>query len=131
MKLYELTYLISPEVSEENIQSLQKKIESLIKEGEGSIIETNPPVKRTLAYPIQKKTGALVADLTFNLKPEKIKDFEKNLKSESQILRYLISKEKLARKIPKARAKPKKITKPKVKVELKEVEKKLEEILGE
>jgi len=65
---------------------------------------------------------------------EKLGSLEKELKSEKKILRYLI----LARpkiKIAKVRKRPTKVI-PKIpvkekKVELKEIEKKLEEILGE
>jgi len=79
--------------------------------------------------------------LNFQLNPEKISALEKKLKSENQILRYLLLTKRPSRKVefiarrivvPKTEI----IEKPKVseeekKVELKEIEKKLEEILNE
>ena len=134
MKLYELTYLISPEFSEEELKSLNEKINSLIQKGTGVLNEVKLPIKKKLAYPIKKQREAFLINLSFYFEPEKLGSLEKELKSEKKILRYLI----LARpksKIAKVRKRPAKVI-PKIpakekKVELKEIEKKLEEILRE
>ena len=130
MRYYELTYLISPDLSEEELRDCQEKVTSLIQE-EGVLSKVGSSIRKTLAYPIKKKSAAFSATLSFQLEPEKVESLEKKLKSESKILRYLI----LAKKLPKMAVvpvkKPKRIIKPKPKVELKEIEKKLEEILDE
>ena len=134
MKLYELTYLISPELSESELKSLNEKINSLIQKEKGVLNEAKMPMKKKLAYLIKKQREAFLTDLSFYLEPDKLGSLEKELKSEKKILRYLI----LARpksKIAKVRKRPAKVI-PKIpakekKVELKEIEKKLEEILRE
>ena len=134
MKLYELTYLISPELPEEELKSLQERINSLIQKEKGVLSGVKIPIKKKLAYPIKKQREAFLTDLSFYLEPDKLGSLEKELKSEKKILRYLI----LARpksKIAKVRKRPAKVI-PKIpakekKVELKEIEKKLEEILKE
>ena len=127
MRYYELTFLISPELSEEEIKDFQEKIISLTQEVGGKLLgEVKTPVRKKMAY---------LATLNFNLDPEKLESLEKRLKSESPILRYIILTKKVPKKvpekIPEIATKPKKIVKPEAKVELKEIEKKLEEILGE
>lgn len=129
MKTYEFTYLIEPDLSKEDINSLQEIIKSFIKEEEGSIVRINPPLKKNLAYPIKKNKEAFLADLTFDLRPDKLDSLKKKIKSEKRIIRYLLLKKTLLKKKLKVRTIRK--TQPKVKVELKEIEKKLEEILGE
>jgi len=132
MKYYELTYLISPDLSEEEAKSCQEKIISLIQEVGGTLGEVKTPVRKKMAYPVRKKSsnGAYLSTLNFHLDPEKLGSLEKKLKSEQKILRYLILKKKILKKIPEILIeKPKRIVRPKV--ELKEIEKKLEEILGE
>ena len=130
MKNYELAYLISTEVSEEELKKVQEKINSLVQSLAGVLIETNSPIKKLLAYPIKKKSAAYLATLNFQLEPKKLANIEKELKSESKILRYLILTKKLPKKVVAVPIRrPEKIIKPKV--ELKEIEKKLEEILGE
>ena len=134
MKLYELTYLISPEFSEEELKSLNEKINSLIQKGTGVLNEVKLPIKKKLAYPIKKQREAFLINLSFYFQAEKLGSLEKELKSEKKILRYLIlAKPKI--KIAKVRKRPTKVISKipvkEKKVGLKEIEKKLEEILGE
>jgi len=134
MKSYELTYLISPDLSEEELKIFQEKIASLIQNEEGKIKEIKNPIKRKLAYPIKRKTEVFIANLNFYFLPEKLESLEKKLKSESKILRYLI----LVQEKPEKIKVPEIISKPRVprikkekKVELEKIEEKLEEILGQ
>ena len=129
MKLYEFTYLIKPDLAKDDISSLQERIKSFITEGGGLIIKSNPPIKKILAYSIKKNKEAFLSDLTFELEPKNLKGLEKKIKAEKGIIRYLIFKKKVLRKKPEARIRRRQ--KAKTKVELKEIEKKLEEILGE
>ena len=138
MKLYELTYLISSDLSEEELKVCQEKIASLIEEEGGVLGEVNSITRKSLAYPIKKKSAAFSATLSFQSDPEKLESLEKKLKAESKILRYLI--------LGKPKTKPPTTFRKKMvggkpptprkkvvggKVELKEIEKKLEEILKE
>ncbi len=132
MKLYEFTYLIYPNLSREEINSLEDRINSFIKEENGTIVKPSSVVKKTLAYPIKKTGEAFLANLIFNLEPENVESLEKKIKSEKRIIRYLLLKKKVSKKVItpyRLRVKTKIKTKPKV--ELEEIEKKLEEILGE
>jgi small subunit ribosomal protein S6 len=135
MKTYELTYLISSELSEEEAKEFQGKVISLI-QAEGGVLTTrNSLLRKKLAYPIKKQTQAYLAVLNFQLNPEGLTNLEKKLKLENQILRYLILTKKPLKVVAKAPRVPSLPEKPKVapkkKVELKEIEKKLEEILDE
>ena len=130
MKYYQLTYLIFPDLSEEELKSVQENVNSFVQKEGGVLDKINSPLKKGLSCPIKKKKEAFLVSLSFYLKPEKIENLEKKLKAEKTILRYFISAEKFPEKvlIPI----PKKLAKPKIKkVELKEIEKKLEEILGQ
>ena len=137
MKLYEFTYLISPESSEDDLKTLQEKINSLIQNEGGILDEVAAPLKKDLAYPIKKQTSAYLTTLVFRLSSEKLENLEKKIKAEDKILRYSVLIKPRVKEIPMRRKKlpkkvevfPKKITKPKA--ELKEIEKKLEEILEE
>jgi len=134
MKLYELTYLVSPDISEEELKIFQEKINSSLEEEGGKSESLKLPLRKRLAYPIKKKSGAYLGTLNFYLSPEKLETFEKKLKKEPKILRYLLLRKELPKKIeiPRIRLKAKapKVKKEK-KVELEKIEEKLEEILGE
>lgn len=143
MKPYELTYLISAELPEEEARAFQNKIASLIKEEGGLLNELRLPLRRKLAYPIKKQNQAFLAFLNFQINPAGLINLEKKLKSENQILRYLIlikkpikaTKERAKRAAaphePTAFGEKKVIAEKEKKVDLKEIEKKLEEILKE
>jgi len=133
MKFYELTYLISPKLAEEEVKKFSEKITSFAREG-GTLVGEKNPTKRRLSYPIKREGQSYLASLTFYSEPEKLEDLTKKLDSESQVLRYIILAKRMPKKpeIPKELPKIKKLEKPKKeKVELEEIEKKLEEILGE
>lgn len=165
MKNYELTYLISPDLSEEELKIFSGKINNFIQEETGILEKTTEPSKKKLGYPIKKKEEAFLVALNFSFQPtadqpkagsaEKLGRLEKKLKSENQILRYIILTKKTPEKTLRLKRQPQagpprtetslglaskealqppkvapKITEPK-KVELKEIDKKIEEILGE
>ena len=132
MKNYELTYLISTDASGEELKNLPEKIKSFIQKEEGAIKKTTEPSKTKLGYPIKEKGQGFLTVLNFSLNPEKIANLEKKLKAENQILRYMILNKDIAEKIlrPK-RTRPELKTKESEKVELKEIDKKIEEILKE
>jgi ribosomal protein S6 len=125
VRYYQLAYLLSPELKKEEIESIQNDLTSFL-EKEGVLDKVETPLKRTLFYPIKKKTEAFLGAIYFYLESEKIKDLEKKLKGEEKILRYLIVTEKTPKKIKIE----KKVKKPE-KVELEEIEKKIEELLKE
>ena len=138
MKNYELTYLILSSLNESELEELQNKIISLITNEGGVFLSKIPVLKKTLAYSVEKQPQAYLASLNFQLSAEKIALLEKQLKEESQILRYLVLNKKpiKEKKVARSLSKPKVIEKierikKEKKVELKEFEKKLEEILDE
>jgi small subunit ribosomal protein S6 len=143
MKYYELTCLISPNLSEQELNSFSEKINSLVQD-QGAILDKILPEKKiVLGSPIEKNTSAFFKILTFNLNPEKLIDLEKKLKENKEILRYFIlakkepSKEILFKRQVKKPETLKPVIpeitkdKPKKKVELKDIDKKLKEILEE
>ena len=122
MRYYELTYLASSEISE--------KISNFIREESGTIEKTTKPLK---------KEEKILDSLDFYLNPEKLENLEKKLKSEKQIIRYIILTKKILKKIPSQETFTKK-RRPQgpinqrpgaEKVELEEIDKKIDEILKE
>ncbi len=138
MKHYELACLISPNLSEQELNSFSEKINSLVQE-QGAILDKILPGKKiVLGSPIKKNASAFFKIITFNINPEKLIDLEKKLKDNKEILRYSILNIKEPSKISRQPLKPEKIiSEPtkikdsKQKVELKDIDKKLEEILEE
>ena len=136
MKKYQLTYLMSCNLSEEELNNIQEKTKSFVQES-GIIENIAEPIKKRLGYKIKGEDLGYLMNIIFNSDPDKLVALEKNLKSEDKMLRYTILNKKNKRQILSKRRMPRlfsktniKIEKPK-KVELKEIDKKIEEILGE
>jgi len=131
MKYYELTYLLSPELSESKIGEIQEKIISFIEEEGGKIEKSNKPIQIKLKYSVQEKEEGFLSTLSFYCLPEKLQNLEEKLKKESLVLRYLILNKKPLKKIKVPKIGKKIEVKKEKKVKLEEIDKKLEEILGQ
>lgn len=144
-KNYELAYLLSPSLPEEEVLGYSGKLSGIVEEQKGAIRRVEPPKRRTLAYPIQKERSAYFGWTTFAADPSAVARIEKNVKETPQILRHLIVEEEIETKRPfflrplKPRtaagaakaAVPEAREKPEEKLDLEALDKKLEEILGE
>ena len=131
MENYELTFLISPGVEVEEAVLILEKITAFITKAGGSISRSIKPTKRILAYPIEKTREAFLTDLYFTIEAKEIGGLKENIEKEHNILRHLILKKKLVKEKAKRASFDRRPTQKRPKIELKEIEKKLEEILGE
>jgi ribosomal protein S6 len=161
MKTYELTYIVSPEITSEEAEAKAKEIESAINGKEGTILKQSNPVAKTLSYPIEKRASGFLGFLEFQLEPEKLIEFKETLAKDGKIVRHMLIIKQPAemKKERRTRTKPapifeierkteqpasaevfdavkeekpaSKIKEIKEKVELKDIEQELDEILGE
>ena len=72
MNYYELTYLITPEFSEEELKTFSQKISNFILEEEGKIEKATTPARKKLGCPIKKITEVFLVALDFYLNPKKL-----------------------------------------------------------
>lgn len=149
MKIYELTYIVSSQLNPEEIDTLRKGVEFFIQEKEGVILKSEKAVPQTLAYRIKKQSSGYYITLEFQVLEEKVKDIKEKLEKDLKILRYSIVVKKPFKEAKTMRSRslflkahPKTASeyssdktgeeKAKVgKVELEEIEKKLDEILSQ
>ncbi len=132
MKKYELTCLISPDLNDGDIQKIQEGLESSIVENKGEMLSRKiDPAKRELGCEVRGKNEAYLASFIFNADSFKTDELKRIVNEKKEILRHiLITKEKIREKKRELKEeKPeRKIVK---KIELKEIDKKIEEILNE
>jgi ribosomal protein S6 len=134
MKLYELSFLITPDIKEETAKQITQDLISSLQEKGGALDNLGNIRFINLAYEIGKKSQAYFSSFSFFASPENIADLEKRLKNNREILRFLIvskKKQRLsARFIRREIKKP--IAKRKfsgVKTSIEQIEEKLDEIL--
>lgn len=147
MKPYELTCIVSSEITAEEAEAEIKNIESYIQEKEGIILKSEKPFPMTLSYPIKKQGSGFFAILEFQLEPEHLDELKKKLGKNSKIIRSMLIIKNPAKIQKQRRTRKKPLISPAVvgditisaqaekktskKVELKEIEEKLDEILSE
>ena len=148
-KKYQLTCLLSVKAGPAEREQTIGRISRLIQEGGGDILTASSPEERTLAYPVKKERGAVIAGLNFSYEGEKIPELQKTVSAEGLILRSLLmevpeqksyapsarrsgapaSAEGEAKKIAEDDA-AQKTSEKEQKVELKDIDKKIEEIFN-
>jgi|AntAceMinimDraft_18_1070375.scaffolds.fasta_scaffold73553_2 ribosomal protein S6 len=84
-KIYDLTVLLKKED--------QSLVEKLIKKHSGeNLFDIQPFTKVNLAYPIKGENQAFMAAIGFSMEPLAVVEFEHELRTDSQIFRYLLLK---------------------------------------
>jgi small subunit ribosomal protein S6 len=144
MKHYELLYTIPGSYTEEEADSIGKKINEIVKKYGGEITSTDNLGSKKLAYPIAKAQVGTYLVIEFNAEPAKIKELDGELKLTPEVMRFGIAVKRIKTKAEvdaeKAREvrmaekaeeaeKAKTAPAPAPKVSLEELDKKLGEIL--
>ena len=126
--MYELLYIIPAKFTEKETESIIEKINDLIKKQSGEIFSVENLGKKKLAYPIKQSYRGYYVFNRFNLDSQNLKELNKILKLDSNILRFLITIFEMEKGQPKKEIKIKSQSKKK-KISTEELNKKLEEIL--
>jgi len=154
MKTYELTYIVAPDMTSEEAAAVAKDIEAFVQSKGGTIARYEIPTARTLSYPIKKQASGFFGVIEFQSEPENLKEIEERVKKDGKIVRHMVIIKKPARLFQRRIRTPlvaspvtssvetetktaeepketeeKAVSKPE-KVELKDIEQKLEELLG-
>lgn len=139
---YEIGYLVRARLSPEDADSYVREISSMIQKSSwGIVTRETPPQKIRLAYPIQKEGQAYFGVMNFELARKDLEELTRKLRLEPNLLRYLIialdlkklsalPTRKMLRRRPPAlkETRAKESTKEK-EIKMRELEKKLEEII--
>lgn len=90
MKHYELTYLVSPKLSEEQVVDINEKINTFIQDKGGILGLTEKPKQMQLAYPIKKFETAWIISNDFYTEKKFISELKKIVEGDKNIIRYLV-----------------------------------------
>jgi ribosomal protein S6 len=149
-RLYELSYLLRGDISDEEALEKSESVRKTVENEKGLIIQENKPKKQSLGYPVKKHDIAYSGVIKFIFSPDKIPALKKSFEK-SDILRMLLSqgkreealKQPLKRRVIRRPAKeiqqtegaqpkePASTAKRGEPLQVEEIDKKLEEILGQ
>jgi small subunit ribosomal protein S6 len=89
---YELGFIISPEVSEEETRSILDRLGQIVAQYGGQIVKINQWGRRRLAYPIKRHRDGYYVFIDMILTPETVSELERTLKVSEIVLRYMVTK---------------------------------------
>jgi small subunit ribosomal protein S6 len=149
VRQYELICILEPHLEGADLDNFKQSFEKIVSDNKGKIIHFMDPEKRDLVYPINKQKQGIYLISHISLEPENIANISKELKTNKNVLRSLITVletpseprfEKPRVKKPLKTKKTLSYTNTKIqenkpadkddKIKLEEIDKKLDELVG-
>ena len=90
--MYEVTFLVDPDLSDQDYQAKVAKFEKMIKDNGGEIINSEKWGQQKLAYPMNKKNKAYYTFIEFKGLGTFIEKMEQEFRYDEKIVRYLTVK---------------------------------------
>jgi small subunit ribosomal protein S6 len=87
---YELGFILTPEVNEEQTRALVERIEQIATNFGGQVVRVNQWGRRRLAYPIQHHRDGFYVFIDMILTPETVSELDRTLKVSEEVIRHLI-----------------------------------------
>lgn len=145
MPKYELMYILSSAVSDNDVPTVSTEVDKFLTDNGASILSLEMLGKKKLAYPIKKTRNGFYVLESFNMEGPKLQGLDNKLRSMEPIIRYLVVnvddqerraiKDRGIQDKMKAARKPQKIEnatpqEPEVKLSETELESKIEQAIG-
>lgn len=91
MPQYELMYIVSSAVADDQVPAVSSQVLQFIGDGGGTVINETQLGKKKLAYPIKKTRNAFYVAVTFNMPAPALNAFDAKIRTQTgTIVRYLI-----------------------------------------
>lgn len=88
-RTYEVMYIVDPETPAEKLTKLNEAVGSLIEKEGGTIVRMDDGGRRTLAYPIKKKTEGFYILFEIEGSGQEIAELERRMRVNDMIIRYI------------------------------------------
>ena len=93
MNNYETVFIVTPVLSEAQVQEVADKFQGVITENGGQIVNVENWGLKKLAYPIQKKTTGFYFLIEFAAEGEIINKLETQYRRDERVIRFLTFKQ--------------------------------------
>jgi small subunit ribosomal protein S6 len=105
-RTYEVMYIVDPETPADKLTKLNTAVGNLIEKEGGKIVRMDDGGKRTLAYPIKKKTEGFYTLFEVEGSGQEIAELERRMRVNDMIIRYItVRVDEDRKKADKVRAK--------------------------
>ncbi len=90
MRVYELTFIVHPELDDNAFKDVLEKVKAWITESGGEVTKVDLWGKRKLAYPIRKQIEGIYVYTETKIAPSFVADLDRNLRFLEPVMRFLI-----------------------------------------
>lgn len=90
MTSYELVFIVSPEVADDDVSNTVNKVSEMIGKAGGNVTEVSQWGKKKMTYPIKRFTEGNYVLAKVELKPSSIKEVDSSLRMSGDVLRHLL-----------------------------------------
>lgn len=88
-RVYEVMYIGTPDVGEDDITQLNETIEKLIASEGGTVVRTDNMGRRPMAYPIRKKTEGYYTLFEIEGSGQEIAELERRMRVNDTVMRFM------------------------------------------
>ena len=92
MTKYEIMFIVKATLDEATIKNIAKNVQKLLTDSKSKVIEFKEMGRKKLAYPINKEVSGFYYLITAEAGKEEIREFDRKLRINENILRHLILK---------------------------------------
>ena len=88
-RVYEVMYIGTPDVGEDDITQLNESIEKLVAAEGGAVVRTDNMGRRPMAYPIRKKTEGYYTLFEIEGSGQEIAELERRMRVNDTVMRFM------------------------------------------
>lgn len=105
MKTYELTYVVSSQLGDEQTAGLIKEVADFVQSKNGIIVSSQKSQAQVLAYPVNKQSSGYFITEVFQTNENDIQHLREMLNLRREVLRHLLLIKKAPKKMKERRTK--------------------------
>jgi small subunit ribosomal protein S6 len=90
VRSYELVFIVHPELDEDDLTAVMKRVTGLVERNSGQVSREEPWGLRRLAYPIEKQWEGQYVLMALELEPQGVAGLERDLGLVEPVMRHLI-----------------------------------------
>ncbi len=91
MRKYEIIFIATPDLDEENLNNVIEKVKGWIADDKGEVISVDNWGKKRMAYRIRKQRDGQYILITANMEPAAVKNLSQNMRFVESIMRSMIT----------------------------------------
>ena len=92
MRLYETLFIVTPDISEEELKAVSTKFQGLVSDMKGQVVKYTELGRKKLAYDVKKHNKGYYVQMDYAGTADLVAEVERNMRLDDRILKYITVK---------------------------------------